>query len=300
MKQAKKQLWALTLILGLSVGLTACRENQVERPTATESQESTLKQSAAPEAANTETHAESESSAIARPTCGAHWAGKNWYAFGTSITDTTYPNAEDEGRPTGKYVKYLAEVSGLIPTDFGIAGGTIGRDGIHGGSANILERLMATDLSEADLITLEGFVNDYACAIAIGQYGDTDETTMYGAITKAVQYCLTHSDATVVLITESQGRPYTLSSGQTVNYSSNRKNSLGLTQRDYNDVILEVGRYLGVPVIDAGGRSGINECSPEYFVDHLHHSELGGKQYALTIWDELQHIHSRKAISEAE
>ena len=213
------------------------------------------------------------------------WSGKNWYAFGTSITSTNNTLGETNS-PTGKYPPYLCQLSGLLLHDYAIAGGTIGTDGIHGGTSNILSRITGTDLSGADLITIEGFVNDFACAVAIGALGDTGNTTMYGAITQAVSYCLQHSDATVVLITESIGRSY-----NNADYRTTRKNSLDLTQNDYNEVIRQVGKFLGVPVIDAGAKSQINEYRPEYLYDHIHHSELGGKQYAETIWDELKNIH---------
>lgn len=216
------------------------------------------------------------------------WSGKRWYAFGTSITSTNNTLGENN-TPTGKYPPYLCQMSGLLLYDHGIAGGTIGSGGIHGGTSNILNKITTTDLSGADLITIEGFVNDFACAVSIGELGDTENTTLYGAVYQAVSYCLQHSDATVVLITESTGRSY-----NNADYRTARKNTLNLTQNDYNEVIRQVGKYLGVPVIDAGAKSQINEYRPDYLYDHIHHSELGGKQYAATIWDELKNIHRAK------
>jgi hypothetical protein len=221
---------------------------------------------------------------------GMHWNGKNWYAFGTSITDTSYMNAET-GEVTGKFVPYLAELGGLNVTNCGIAGGCIGSGGIHGGTSNILNRILETDLSDADLITIEGFVNDFACAVAVGDIGDTENTTICGALYQAIKYCLENSHATVVLLTESYGRQYTLkTTGATANYSIDKKNSLGLIQKDYNDAIIKMGAYMGVPVIDCGGSSHINNFHPEFIIDQIHHTELGGKQYANTIWKELKNI----------
>ena len=213
------------------------------------------------------------------------WKGKSWYAFGTSITSVNNTSGAG-GTPTGKYAPYLKQISGMRFHDYGIAGGTIGSGGVHGGSSSILNHILSTDLSGADLITIEGFVNDFACSVSLGAPGDTANTTMYGAITQAVIYCLEHSDATVVLITESIGRQY-----DGADYRSTRKNVLDLTQNDYNDVIRNVGKFLGVPVIDAGGESFINEHRPEFLSDHIHHSELGGQQYAAAIWDRLKSIH---------
>lgn len=221
---------------------------------------------------------------------GLHWNGKNWYAFGTSITDTSYMNAET-GEVTGKFVPYLAKLGGLNVTNYGIAGGCIGSGGIHGGTSNILKKILSTDLSGADLITIEGFVNDFACAVAVGDIGDTENTTICGALYQAIKYCLENSRAAVVLLTESYGRQYTLkTTGATANYSIDKKNSLGLLQKDYNDAIVKMGAYMGVPVIDCGANSHINNFHPEFVIDQIHHTELGGKQYASTIWKELKNI----------
>lgn len=238
--------------------------------------------------------------------CKTAWDGKKWFAFGTSITDTDYINAET-GTPTGKYVPYLAEMSGMSVTNCGIAGGTWGKGGTHGGSANILNRILSTDLSSADLITIEGCVNDFACAVPIGELGDTGGTdavadtetiTICGSLYRAVKHCLeTAPNAVVILLTESTGKEYTLKNGQTANYCVNKKNSLGLFQKDYNDVTIEMGRFMGVRVIDAGSKSQINCFKPEYIVDQIHHTELGGKQYAETIWDELKNIHCNTDVS---
>lgn len=229
------------------------------------------------------------------------WHGKNWYCFGTSITDTSYKNAET-GTPTGKYVPYLAEMSGLNVTNNGIAGGTIGKGGTYGGSAGILNRILSTDLSNADLITIEGFVNDFACEVPIGELGDTGGTdavadmqtiTICGALYRAVKHCLeTAPNALVVLLTESTGKEYVMTStGNPANYRFDLfKGEKNLCQKDYNDAIIGMGRFMGVRVIDAGGKSQINCFNPEYIIDQIHHTELGGKQYATVIWDELKNI----------
>ena len=228
------------------------------------------------------------------------WMGKQWFAFGTSITDTSYTNAET-GTPTGKYVPYLVEKSGLIVHNKGIAGGTIGKGGIHGGSASILNKILSTDVSEADLITIEGFVNDFACAVDLGELGDTGGTdaientekiSICGALYRAIKHCLeTAPKATIILLTESTGKEYTLTgSTSPVSYCFARLNSIGKLQKDYNDAIIEMGKFMGVRVIDAGSKSQINCFNPEYIVDQIHHTELGGEQYATVIWDELKNI----------
>jgi lysophospholipase L1-like esterase len=229
------------------------------------------------------------------------WNSKVWHAFGTSITDTSYINGET-GEPTGQYVPYLAEMSGLGVVNHGIAGGTLGKGGTHGGSANILSAILSADLSGADLITIEGFVNDYACAVDIGTVGDDGGTdsvenlskiTLCGALYRAIKHCLENSNATVILITDSTGREYTMKDGVSVDYRIAKKNSSDKVQNDYNQAIIDMGRYMGVRVIDAGGKSQIGQFCTEYLSDHLHHSALGGKQFATVIWDELKNISPR-------
>ncbi|MBQ3527349.1 MAG: SGNH/GDSL hydrolase family protein [Clostridia bacterium] len=221
---------------------------------------------------------------------GTQWRGKKLFAFGTSITDTTYTNTET-GEVTGKYLPFLAEMSGLEVTDYGIAGGTIATGGLHNASGNILTKILATDVSGADLITIEGFVNDFACAVSLGEVTDTENTTLCGAIYQAVKYCLEKSSATVVLITDSTGKKYTMSStGNEADYTVSKLNSLDLKQVDYNNAIIKMGQYMGVPVIDAGGNSHINCFRPSYIIDQIHHTTEGGKQYATAIWSELKSI----------
>lgn len=116
-----------------------------------------------------------------------------------------------------------------------------------------------------------------------------------GALYRAVKHCLeTAPNALVILLTESTGKEYTMtagnSAGTTVNYVVSKKNYLDKYQKDYNDAIMEMGRFMGVRVIDAGSKSQINCFNPEYIIDQIHHSELGGRRYATVIWDELKNI----------
>ena len=60
--------------------------------------------------------------------------------------------------------------------------------------------------------------------------------------------------------------------------------------RTYAEMAMDVAAYVGIPSIDAGSTSMINQYHPDYLADQIHHSELGGKQYALTIWMELKDI----------
>jgi hypothetical protein len=210
---------------------------------------------------------------------GLQWYGKQWLAFGTSITSTTQ----------GKYVTPLATLSGMNVTNYGIPGGTIG---VVGGvsNGNILTDIKSRNLSGANLITLEGFVNDFVTNLPLGQIGDTTNSTFAGALYDAITYIQQNSNATLVVFTEHTGQLFESTSGD---FRVTRPNSLGLYQYQYNDMTVKMCQYLNVPVIRAGEKSMINQWNPEYLIDHIHHTELGGEQYANTIWDELKMIHIR-------
>lgn len=222
------------------------------------------------------------------------WKGKKWYAFGTSITDTTSISTET-GQPTGKYVPYLAALSGMNVVNNGISGGTLGKNGSYGGSGNILSRILATDVSDADLITIEGFVNDFACGVAFGTPESTDDETLYGCLYRAIKYCQENSNAVIVLLTDSTGGPGETSGGQSADYSFNTRwvaqaDGHHAYQNEYNDVIRNAAKAMGCICIDAGSKSSINCFHPQFLMDWIHHSYLGGQQYAQVIWDELKNI----------
>ena len=224
------------------------------------------------------------------------WNGKKWFAFGTSMSDDDYPNSENDSKPTGVFPKYLQAISGMEQYNHGRAGGTISLGGPYQASGQIYTEITQTDFSTADLITLEGFVNDFAECIPLGELGDTTQETFYGALYTCLSYLSeNNTTATIVVITDPVGQEYTFqhgaSAGITVNYSHTHKNALGLYQVDYNNAIIKTCEWFGIHCIDVGGKSQINEYRPEYIVDQIHQTELGGKQFALTVWDELKNIH---------
>ena len=51
-----------------------------------------------------------------------------------------------------------------------------------------------------------------------------------------------------------------------------------------------MAKHLGCYVIDAGSESGICSLNPQYIVDNIHHTELGGKQFANAIWARLKDV----------
>ena len=72
------------------------------------------------------------------------------------------------------------------------------------------------------------------------------------------------------------------------NCSAEKRNHLDLRQRDYAEMAMDVAAYVGIPSIDAGSTSMINQYHTDYLKDQIHHTDLGGQQYALTVWLELK------------
>ena len=206
------------------------------------------------------------------------WYGKKWVAVGTSLT-----SAQE-----GKFVEPLARRSGMEVTNLGVPGGTAGKE--------VLESVKNSDaFAGADLVTIEFGVNDWFAGIPLGIITDTNPyvTTEEGEsgsfagacyqIFKAVQEKA--PNALVVFLTQPTGRN-SMETGESC--IREKPNFAGLYQINYIDTAMAVARYMGIPIIDAGSRSMINQEHAQYLKDQIHHTELGGKQYARTIWTELK------------
>jgi hypothetical protein len=232
-----------------------------------------------------------------------HWKGKKWVAFGTSLTDNYSDNAYIDGtdEPSGKYVTYLKEMGKFDAGAFvnrGMAGGRICGHILHYIRHYLANHVTFSDYT-ADLVTIEGSVNDFAGDVPLGEVGDTvpytssllddstDEGTFAGGCYCAFKEAMEAApNAVVVFLTDSTGRNR---EGYT-DFSWGRKNNHGLYQNDYIEMAIKVARFVGIPVIDCGRDSMINAANPQYIVDHIHHSYLGGEQYAATIWNKLKDI----------
>lgn len=72
--------------------------------------------------------------------------------------------------------------------------------------------------------------------------------------------------------------------------ASTYTNTSGLTQYEYYEEIAKVADSLGVPVIKEYELSGMNEYTPDYFIDNIHPSALGAQQSANTIYSVMKNI----------
>ena len=105
------------------------------------------------------------------------WAGKHWYAYGTSITDIGPNDTVGNNGHSGKYPLYLDMVSGMIRHN-----GAIGSGGIYNKEDNLnyKKNILATP-ADADLVTIETLPNDsYTNETALGTIDDYTNDTILG------------------------------------------------------------------------------------------------------------------------
>ena len=225
------------------------------------------------------------------------WNGKNWYSFGTSMSDTSFEMPYELGGVTGKYPPYLVSLSGLVHHNYAIGGSRISKSATADRNTAV-QQIMNTDISNADIITLDGLVNDFAESTPIGEFGDTTDETIMGALYQFVSYAMEHSEATIVLLTDTSGKVWTTPQGTVhpTQYIPTKKNGVGLYQSDYRKAMMDFAEWFGCICIDCGSKSNINYLHPEYLQDQLHHSEKGGEQFANTIWSELKNIQPNVSV----
>ena len=220
---------------------------------------------------------------------GTQWNGKKWLAIGTSLTS----------KEQGKWAPPMAELSGLSLSNRAVPGAVMGGHILYYAQK-------AAELSKVQLITVEGAVNDFASAKPLGKVGDTvpyahsfaspewdnggnnDTGTFAGACYQVFKSLREKAPQSVIVaITDPIGRTIPSTGAK---YNRDAKNGQNLLQMDYNNMIKAVAEYMSIPTIDTAVLSGICQENPEYFVDHLHHSDLGGQQLANTVWAYLKQM----------
>ena len=98
--------------------------------------------------------------------------GKVWNCLGDSIT---------YGANTAKtYWQYIAERTGINAYNYGVSNTCIAK---IGDLENGMWKRYASMSDDADYITVLGGTNDHGNSVKIGEWGDSEETTLYGAMT---------------------------------------------------------------------------------------------------------------------
>ena len=215
---------------------------------------------------------------------GAHWRGKIWYAYGTSMTaDKDYANPYWGGtETTGKYSKYVKQFGKFELVNNGVGGGGICAN------TNVKNRVMtmADGKAEADLITLEVSQNDFKCNL--GTIYDTGSDTFCGALNQCIRYLQANTSAQIVVMCSSLDWAW---NGEL--YPPEHQSSVdGHTFFDMHEAIRKVCMLNAVYYIPWGAECGLGvyRMSNKYIADALHQTELGGYNIAKYIWSRLKNI----------
>ena len=195
----------------------------------------------------------------------SHWNGKKWYAYGTSITSVA----------AGKYVPYLEKISGLNVKNLGIGGGGITNLGGYS-KGQVKKAIMTLDdgKAEADLITLEVGANEGG---AHGYKYDLGDDTFCGCLNQCIRYLQKNTNAQIVV------------------FPSVATTNAPETMLQYYErvaKIREVCEINRVYFIDSGSGIGYARISNDksYTKDNIHQADLGGFNFAMSIWSHLKNI----------
>ena len=174
------------------------------------------------------------------------------------------------------YCDWVKEILGLSKVNnYGISGTTIAKKNAFDGTAMCV-RYTNMD-NNADLICVMGGVNDIWFNCQLGNFGDTDPITFYGAMETLCDGLLTkYPGKTIIFITPTEQN----------NNGCNSDNKTGYTATDFANAMKRVCAKYSIPVFDANTCSGIyplNQANAAiYTTDKLHlnnkgHEVLGNK-----------------------
>ena len=183
---------------------------------------------------------------------GNDLAGLTWAVLGDSITAA--PGLERS------YHSIIGEKLGLTAINYGYSGSWISHtDKMPEGNEMCVRYATMTD--DSDIVTCFGGINDINNKAALGQMGDTESTTFYGAMD--------------ILI---RGLLYKYP-GKRIGFITPLRYGTGESEKPYIEAIHEVCEKYAVPVLDLYREGMVStateELSASYFKDGLHPNELG-------------------------
>lgn len=197
---------------------------------------------------------------------GIQWSGKKWYAYGTSLTNTS---------GEGRYARYLAQLANLTLVNKGISGGSI--------MGNVKNAVMNTTdgKTQADLITLECGANDRAKTL--GTIYDTGNTTFCGNLNQCIRYLQENTSAQIVIM------PSTVGNTMAPEATMGTDNHTWAEQREaIRQICILNGCYM-IP-LDQLGLGYVRAQNKDYVADNIHHTALGGYNLARGVWGFLKNI----------
>lgn len=194
---------------------------------------------------------------------------KTMVAFGDSITaGVGSPNLIDVGQ--NSYINLLKAKYSIDLTNLAVSGTTITHT--EGSSNNICDKV-ANYTTQKDIVLISGGVNDYNQGKPLGSYGDTSNTTFYGAMYSICTALKTNlPNAEVIFISP---LPETMAVANAV-----------AEVNDYRNAIYEVATKFGYNVVN-GGLLGFTENRADWNsswslamqADHLHPTVDGHALY---------------------
>ena len=199
------------------------------------------------------------------------WAGKLWYAYGTSMTSISQ----------GKYVPVVEKLSGMTVVNKGIPGGCLTPDGFGKGDTKRAVMDLNDGKTEADLITLEVLPNEGA---VVGEIYDTDDVSFCGCLNQCLRFLQENTRAQIVLI---------IMIGSNNTPPDQKIEKRGITQFEFASKIEQVGRLNSVPVINIfceGGFGYARVKARAYQRDNIHLNDLGGHNMGHFVWSKLKNI----------
>lgn len=169
------------------------------------------------------------------------------------------------------YHEWVKDILGLSTVNnYGISGSTIAKISSTDGKSMCVR--YANMSNDADLICVMGGINDRWFNIELGQFGDTNPLTFYGAMETLCDGLLTkYPGKTIIFITPTEEN--------NTNYTN--QNTTGYTATDFANAMKKVCAKYSIPVFDANTCSGIyplNSAQAEiYTTDKLHLNDEGHK-----------------------
>ena len=210
------------------------------------------------------------------------WRGKEWYAYGTSMTDATYSG----------YAVKLAAMTGMNIHNYGKGGSGI-IPSIHGTTDTIKTRCMRTSdgKANADLITVEVIPNDMSGTLGVPT--DTGDDTFLGNLNQIIQYLQENCPkAQIVILSATRSRRSL--DGQTENNPQSEACTKWLA---WEDGIQEVCRRNCIQYWEGGTHCGLGyhrvkaaTSSNTYVRDNIHLTDVGAENLAYYFLNQLKNL----------
>ena len=193
------------------------------------------------------------------------------------------------GKNCGNYSKYLAQLAGLEEHNFGKGGSGIIPE-VHGND-NIKTRCMRLDDGklEADLITVEIIPNDMVGEL--GEVTDLSDNTFCGNLNQIIEYLLTNTNATLVILIASRSRYHYNDSSK--NYPPTCENIKKWLL--WEDAVAKICRMHGIQCFNGASEAGLGYYrvakDNSLVQDQIHLTDKGGEILAKYYWGKLKNIY---------